>query len=578
MSFKTFFKLAQEDIVQNEPVVPTPVPTGDPQLDTPPPSPAVQTVNQPITPEMNVPTIPTKLVPWTDKRTKRIKGYYLNIMKIPAQSELGKALTNLGYKFKFGKFNKAISLGNAQTIEPELDEIATRFNIIFDRSGLDDIRTVFDIRDTESDVGTGTERELEVVEEETSKKVKMIMEKGGREKEQLSKDTIKKYMEELSSSVDEAFKQDFLQRFLDFSSNMYNYSFFNTILIWFQNPESSKVQSKTNWAEMGRQPKKTIEKIEDETGEIKQIPNEPLTILRPEQKKIYHSSVAIFINALQAYPFQNANMAQQNERNDFLRYSKLNKFPYNDFLFALVVKYKATTIPKIIEAANTLKQKAVKWKNVYYDSAGRVTNFVDAPTYDYSQTEPIPGVPVDKVYDPNTVQWQSEHNVEDESIGQLARAAIAFGNSKGVKIDIEADTGRAGGWSRGSKVAVSRMSKGLRQFSTIIHELTHSFLHFDEKDTMIVGDRTIAETEAESTVYVVLRHYGFNELQFASNYLALHTKGDTKRIFEGFENVSKTAKQIIQGIEKFKVEKAAKNWFQRLKLANAIPTIIDEYC
>ena len=569
MAFENIFKLSQE-MIEEEPIEqPVEQPVEQPEP-----------VPQPVTPEMNIPIIPTKLTPWTDKFNKeKIKGYYLNILKVPQQSELGKALVGLGYKFRFGKFNKAISLGNAQTIEPELEELATRFNVMFDRTGLDDIRTTFDIRDTGSETGPETERELEVVEEETAKKLKLIREKGGKEKEQLSKDTIKQYIEELSDSVDEAYKQDFLQRFLEFSSNIYNYSFFNTMLIWFQNPQATRVQSKTNWKEMGRQPKETVEKIEAETGEVKQVPNTPLQVLRPDTtKKIYTQSVSILIRALQSYHFQNANMTKPNERSEFLKSSNLNKFPYTDFLFSLIVRYKATTIPAIIEEANKLLSKSLGkgWKSVYYQSAGRVTNFVDASTYDVSQTEPIPGVPPEKVFDPDAIQWQSEHNVEDEDITILSRAAIAFADSKGIKIDLEAQTGRAGGWSKGSQIAINGMSKGLRQFSTIVHEMAHSLLHFDEKDTMIQGDRTIAETEAESTVYVVLRHYGFNELQFAANYLALKTKGDTKRVFEGFENVSKAASQIIQGIEKFRTQKVAKNWFQRIKLSGVIPIIIDE--
>jgi hypothetical protein len=539
-----------------------------------------QPVSAPPVPQIDVPVIPTTLVPWKDKFTKKVKGYYLNILKVPPQSELGKALVGLGYKFKWGKFNKMVSLSNASLIEGELLSIEPTFNVIFDKSGINEIKSIFNISNVE--VGDETEEELEISEEQTANRLELILEKGGsgKEKEELSKEAIQDYLKDLVASTDEAYKQDFLQRFLDFSSKIYNYSFFNTMLIWMQNPKSTRVQSATNWKEMGRQPKPTVEEINEETGQVEEVENKALEVLRPDiTKKIWTSAASNFVRNLQSYPFKDANMANTNEIYKFLGYYKINKWPYNDFLFSLVKRYGATTIPNLIIKAKELVGKSLekRWKNVYYDSAGPVTSFVGAPTYDISQTEPIPGLPPEEVFDPDAVQWQSEHNVADEAIFSLTQSAVDFAKTQKVNVNLDVDTGRAGGWSSGGEVAVSKMSQGLRQFSTVVHELAHSFLHFG--DDRGVVDRAGREIEAESVVYIVLKHYGFNELQFAANYLALFTKGETSKIFDGFENVNKAVKKIIGGIEKNRDKKVAKNWFKRLKMAknrNSF-TLIDEF-
>ena len=525
------------------------------------------------TPQMTIPVIPTSLSePWKSKKSGKIY-YFLNLKGIPQNTPLGAELIKLEYKFQRGGFSKSITLSNAGEIEGELKQLESQFNVSFDPTGIEAIKRQFSIGIINN--------EEEQTGDDTGKKIDLVINKAGdgTEIKELSTEIITNYLNDLVNSTDKAYQQETLQRFLEFSSQVYNYSWFNTMLIWFQNPQSSKVQSKTNWEKIGRKPKETIEVQNTETGEVEIKPNQPLTILRPDlTKKIYTSAVRIFIDKLNNYPFRNVDFNNHTGRSEFLEYSNINKYPYTEFLYSLVVRYEANTIDKMIAKATELYNVSdgKRWKNVYYDSAGPVRNFKDAPTWDVSQTEPIPGVPPEKVFDPDAVQWQSSQNTPDEYISSLTNIANQFAGKKGIFIDFEKDTGRAGGWSRGSQIAVNKMSNGLRQFSTVVHELAHSLLHFDENDFMIVGDRTAAETEAESTVYIVLRHFGFEELEFAANYLALHTKGETKKIFSSFENIQKAARQIIMGIETLlEKQKVASNWYYRIKCAGKNISIME---
>ncbi|MBT6047302.1 MAG: hypothetical protein HOG49_10805, partial [Candidatus Scalindua sp.] len=122
MSFKTFFKLAQEEIVQNEPA---PVPTGDVQLGTSPPSPAVQPVG----------TIDTFV-------NKGKKGSYLavSVNADPATKKQANAKFVVGFsgynEFR-GKPTKLVTKENIADVEAEVYQVAQIFNLEVNAKGLE---------------------------------------------------------------------------------------------------------------------------------------------------------------------------------------------------------------------------------------------------------------------------------------------------------------------------------------------------------------------------------------------------------------------------------------------------------
>jgi hypothetical protein len=601
MSLKRYLKKLSMKKIYAEPLLPPEAPVEEQPIIPPAPdvSQPEQIVQQPaVAPEgiggqPEVPIIPTEFSePWVSKRSKKTY-HFLNVLSVPLGSELAKALEASGYKYnkRAKRFSKSADVSNVEEIENELQALSVQFGVQFGREGLDAMNQFFTPETPSS--GQGDLDDL-------GNALKHVDKTSGdaTDKVSKSKKAIDKWLDELANNVDEAYKGEVIQKFLDFTSKMYNYSFLNTILIWFQKRDATRCQSKTNWAKMGRQPKEATPEVDPETGQPVVDPetgqpamkaNNPLIITRPDFKRfIFKSNVNILLQALRNYPFQNGDLRNARARADFLDQNNINKFPYTDFVFALVYNKKyggstvASLIPIIEEMNNNAynKKTGVQWKAVSYETVGRATKFVDANTWDVSQTEPIPGFPPDKVFDPDAIEWQSQHNTPDENLTMLVNAANSFASEKGIKIDFEADTGRAGGWSRGSEIAISKMSEGLRRFSTTVHEITHSLLHFDDNSNMVVGDRTLAETEAESTVFVVLKHFGAdkydpNAMQFAANYIALKTKGDKEAVFAGFDHVRVAAGKIIEGIEKHQM-KTAKNWFKRVKFAKFINSI-EEY-
>jgi hypothetical protein len=67
---------------------------------------------------------------------------------------------------------------------------------------------------------------------------------------------IQGYIDDLASATDEAAAAEEIRKYLDFFSNFYQYSFFNKILIYIQNPDATQVASYKNWRKKHRQVKK----------------------------------------------------------------------------------------------------------------------------------------------------------------------------------------------------------------------------------------------------------------------------------------------------------------------------------
>lgn len=80
--------------------------------------------------------------------------------------------------------------------------------------------------------------------------VKELSKREDNEKIEKMLDTI---IHQVANMVDEAKKSKIIKDFLEMASRLYQYSARNQWLIYAQNPEATDVQSKTKWAELGRQ-------------------------------------------------------------------------------------------------------------------------------------------------------------------------------------------------------------------------------------------------------------------------------------------------------------------------------------
>jgi hypothetical protein len=69
-------------------------------------------------------------------------------------------------------------------------------------------------------------------------------------------------------------------------------------------------------------------------------------------------------------------------------------------------------------------------------------------------------------------------------------------------------------------------------------------LHLSNQDT---SPPETAELEAEAVAYVVCRHFGLDVELRASRYIT-KSGGDGKKVAESFERISRTARELIEGV------------------------------
>ncbi len=121
----------------------------------------------------------------------------------------------------------------------------------------------------------------------------------------------------------------------------------------------------------------------------------------------------------------------------------------------------------------------------------------------------------------------------------LNERLMAFAHERGITITEKVLEGETQGVSMGGRIEIAP-SAGT---STMVHEIAHEIMlhHGSELPT------SIKELEAESTAFVVSRHFALQST-CSGNYLALHGL-DSEQIVQHMERIRITAMEIIQYVE-----------------------------
>jgi len=386
----------------------------------------------------------------------------------PIAKQLGKS----GLGFKYFKPNATWNMP-VDKVTPELRE--QLINLGVDVSCLDQPIPEKDQEISEEPSETplaSTEEKLAEMKTEVQDALK---ESGRNEKVRGLLTFIDRMIEKVGKMTDEAAQSEFVQSFIAFSAQFYNYSFRNQILIWIQNPRAKYVSGASDWLKKGR--------IVTNFGKENAI-----SILAPMTKK---------------YDFNEDERAGLSEE----------------------------------EVAAGKKR----------------TFFSPVQIYDIADTEPIPGWKDRKGNDPfEPKEWRQDSN---EAIGEmtfLINAAWDWAKeSQKIDIDVEEMSGSLGGFSAGGKVRINNTYDGINKFSTLVHEMAHELLHWDQitkkRPTDMQEGKKDKEIDAETTAYIVLKHYGF-DTEDSPNYLALW-KADAESIKMRRDNIHKAVKEIINGID-----------------------------
>jgi hypothetical protein len=190
-------------------------------------------------------------------------------------------------------------------------------------------------------------------------------------------------------------------------------------------------------------------------------------------------------------------------------------------------------------------------------SERKILFFRPVTVYDLADTQPIPGWKDKKTglgpFEGRTIE-NLDPNTDDEQISLLVNAASRFARRLGIQLDLEKDLPPdMGGYSSQGGIAVNKTYKGLNQFSTLVHELAHETLHWNKDQPSLLPKEEMRklkqskEIDAESTAYIVLKHFGF-ETKDAPNYLALW-RATSQEVRSRREHIVNAVKVIIKGID-----------------------------
>jgi len=122
---------------------------------------------------------------------------------------------------------------------------------------------------------------------------------------------------------------------------------------------------------------------------------------------------------------------------------------------------------------------------------------------------------------------------------------IKFVEAHNIELKYSEEIAPAKGLSHGGKITLLSGMKPAEEFSTLVHEIAHEMLHRTERRS--ITTKTIRETEAEATAFVVCQAIGLATGTASQDYIQLY-HGDAKLLLESLEVVQRTAAVILGAI------------------------------
>lgn len=177
--------------------------------------------------------------------------------------------------------------------------------------------------------------------------------------------------------------------------------------------------------------------------------------------------------------------------------------------------------------------------NQVESAESRLVGFRVVYVFDEAQTEgdPLPDL-VHARGDPGDLIERLESRLQESGI-VVERTSILPGNPGAL------------GSSIGGKIIIRNDLSAANAFRVLVHEFAHEKLHHtgDEKES-----KTVRETEADATAFVVCRHFGID--CDSSDYLLLYD-ATPEILLSRLERIRKTACEIIEAVKEEKIEEEA---------------------
>ena len=168
--------------------------------------------------------------------------------------------------------------------------------------------------------------------------------------------------------------------------------------------------------------------------------------------------------------------------------------------------------------------------------------YADFYVYDIEDTEPLndKGLRVHNPNKPILLKGSEGQEIIDK--------AKIYLKKKNWSYDIESDLGGPNGLCNPMSKEIKIKNADVKQMAkTTIHELSHFHLHGLEYNYQEC--RGIAEVQAESVAYTVLKFLGLDSSDYSIRYIIGWSQGDSKRFKESLKEIVETSQQIIKDLE-----------------------------
>jgi len=164
--------------------------------------------------------------------------------------------------------------------------------------------------------------------------------------------------------------------------------------------------------------------------------------------------------------------------------------------------------------------------------------------FDISDTEPLNDKGL-KVINPN-----SPIELTGSSGKEILILASIFIEKQGWKYTFQPTGSNAKGYTDHleKEIRISNNMETLQQAKTTIHELAHFNLHSPD-DFDYLNCRDIAEVQAESVAYTVLRFLGLDSSEYSVRYIIGWANNDLKLFRDNLKDIVETSQKIINDLQ-----------------------------
>lgn len=171
--------------------------------------------------------------------------------------------------------------------------------------------------------------------------------------------------------------------------------------------------------------------------------------------------------------------------------------------------------------------------------------------FDISQTD-MPKEEAPKLL-PNRFHTFDMSHVQDES--KLYQSLVNVAQSKGIHVQVESFQGAAKGYAgrdaNGNiQITLNNRLDQTNRIPTLIHEMTHSLMHFDEQNNVRNISKAQAEFQAEFSSYMTCRAFNIDTSEKAIPYIANWTNQldvfDDEELVDFLEETEKVSRNIIR--------------------------------